>query len=105
MPHFVAFSPLPYMAGQRYIVPVFNRLAAAALFRGFNPSGAELLLEQDKHRAFRFCHFSFNATNGIYTNELRIFIDNHEHECHITHEKNHSMQRRGFSLMFPIRCP
>ena len=30
-----AFCPLPYMAGQRYIVPVFNRLAAAALLGGF----------------------------------------------------------------------
>lgn len=35
-PHFGAFSPLPYMAGQRYIVPVFNRLAAAALLLGFS---------------------------------------------------------------------
>lgn len=33
--HFGAFSPLPYMAGQRYIVPGFNRLAAAALLTGF----------------------------------------------------------------------
>lgn len=32
--HFCAFSPLPYMAGQRQLVPVFNRLAAAALLRG-----------------------------------------------------------------------
>lgn len=36
MRYFGAFSPLPYMAGLRYIVPVFNRLAAAALLRGFN---------------------------------------------------------------------
>lgn len=32
---FQRFSPLPYMAGQRYIVPGFNRLAAAALLTGF----------------------------------------------------------------------
>lgn len=35
MRYFGAFAPLPYMAGQRYIVPVFNRLSAAALLRGF----------------------------------------------------------------------
>lgn len=34
MPYIGAFSLLPYMAGQRYIVPVFNRLAAAALLGG-----------------------------------------------------------------------
>lgn len=36
MRYFGAFCPLPYMAGQRYIVPVCNRLAAAAPLGGFD---------------------------------------------------------------------
>lgn len=63
--HFCAFSPLPYMAGQRQLVPVFNRLAAAALLRGFTLTLQMLNYfwsKAEKRRLFWLVRFGFGTT-------------------------------------------
>lgn len=66
------------MAGHRYIVPVFNRLAAAAQLRAFILTLVVLnyylfFLEPDKLR-FGLVLFPSAATDATHSNELRPFL-------------------------------
>lgn len=77
MRYFGAFAPLPYMAGQRYIVPVFNRLSAAALLRGFILTLVVLnfFLKREKLGLFRVVSFFMAASAHRTQTKFAVFAD------------------------------
>lgn len=92
-----SFSPLPYMAGQRYIVPVFNRLAAAALLGG---SVLTLVLlnyfwSKSKRRLFWLLGLFSCAINVADTNESGRFGDSHACKSQSTRIKRYFTHGRA----------